>query len=120
MKKLRKGKQMKKLMLLAMLAFAAMLLLAPAAFAQAPPTFLVTTTKDLPGTSCGSTCSLRQAINAANANGTSTIGFGVDGIYTLSRGTALHATQAGTPPRPGQTLTINGNGKGKTIIDGGG
>ena len=86
--------------------------------AQAPPTYLVTTTADLPGTTCGPTCSLRQAINAATANGTSTIGFGVDGVFKLTRGTPLVAKQAGTPPRPGQSLTIEGNGTGKTIIGG--
>ncbi|MEV0416542.1 CSLREA domain-containing protein [Streptomyces sp. NPDC050448] len=56
-------------------------------------TLTVTTTADLPGTTCGSPCSLRQAIGAANAaGGSNTITFAVNGVFTLTTGTELHVT----------------------------
>jgi CSLREA domain-containing protein len=54
-------------MLFALLA--ASLFLPQLPVAQAAGPFVVTTTQDLNGTTCGSTCSLRQAINAAKSEG---------------------------------------------------
>src|SRR5689334_11776091 len=49
--------------------------------AASPITYTVTSAADLAGATCGATCSLRQAINAANANAPAmdTIVFGVPG-----------------------------------------
>lgn len=79
-------------------------------------TLTVTTTADLPGTTCGSPCSLRQAIGAANAaGGSNTITFAVTGVFALTTGNELHVSGA-----PQQNLTIRGDGPAKTVIDGGG
>lgn len=94
----------------------ALIAVVPASTADAETTVVVTTTADLPGTICGSTCSLRQAIGAANVGGGSnTVTFAVNGVFLLSTGNELHITGS-----PTQTLTINGNGPASTVIDGGG
>ncbi|MFC5487666.1 CSLREA domain-containing protein [Dokdonella soli] len=55
------------------------LFLAGASLAQAT-TFTVTSAADTDGTSCGATCTLRQAINASNAaGGANTINFNIPG-----------------------------------------
>lgn len=78
--------------------------------------FVVTTTADLAGTSCGSTCSLRQAIGAANAvSGDRSIRFGVNGLFRLTSGADLHVSGSS----PG-SVTIAGNGPARTSIDAGG
>ena len=77
-------------------------------------TFTVTTTADLPGPSCGVPCSLRQAIGAAtSAGGDNAIGFAVNGMFMLT--TELHVSGS-----PAQALTLVGNGRSATIIDGAG
>jgi CSLREA domain-containing protein len=73
--------------------------------------FIVTTTQDIDGTTCGATCSLRQAINAANASGGGTVKFNLSPVsnppevvpggnawrITLSSGLGgLPALEAGT------------------------
>ena len=74
----------------------------------------VSTTVDLPGTVCGSPCSLRQAVNAANAaGGVNTISFAVDGPFALTTGVELFVDGSQS-----QTLTITGNGRTHTIIAG--
>jgi CSLREA domain-containing protein len=86
-----------------------------------PQTYTVTTTDDTPfDASCAASCTLRQAINASNANdpGTgnhNTIQFanGVNGAITLIND-ANHGTLA-----PSRDLTIDGSGQSVTI-DGGG
>lgn len=84
--------------------------------AGAATTFIVTTTADLPGSTCATTCSLRQAIGAANAaGGDNVIVFGVNGLFALTSGTELRVTGS-----PTQTLAISGNGPGNSVIDGGG
>jgi CSLREA domain-containing protein len=97
-----------------LLPFASLLAFSAAAEAA---TFTVTTTTDLPGATCGATCSLRQAINAANANGgTDTITIPA-GTYTLT----LTGTES---PDTGDlditdAVTLNGAGSGATIIQAG-
>ncbi|MGH9277018.1 MAG: CSLREA domain-containing protein [Acidimicrobiales bacterium] len=92
------------------------LVVGPQLPARAAATFVVTTTTDLPGSSCGATCSLRQAIGAANAaGGSNVIVFDVNGAFALTSGAELRVTG-----EPAQSLAINGNGRGNTVIDGGG
>lgn len=68
--------------------------------------FTVTSTDDTDGAICGSPCTLRQAINAANANmGTDTINFNLSGAITL--GSVL--------PVITDTLAIDGTGRSVTI-----
>ena len=78
-------------------------ILAVAFVAMLPPggvaaaTFVVTATADTPGSTCSETCSLRQAINAANAlPGADTILFGIPGVgpHTITVGSALVITEA--------------------------
>jgi CSLREA domain-containing protein len=109
------------------MAMAAVVLLTPVGFvclttttaAGAAPlslSFVVTTTADLAGTSCGSPCSLRQAIGAANAgSGNRSIRFGVNGHFRLTSGAELHVSGSA----PG-SIAIAGNGPTRTVIDAGG
>ena len=77
-------------------------------------TLTVTTTSDLPGADCSATCSLRQAVNAANTiGGTTSITFAVNGTFLLTMGELV---VDGTRH---QTLTVSGNGPTSTTIDGG-
>jgi fibronectin-binding autotransporter adhesin len=73
-------------------------------------TFIVTSTADTDGSTCGSPCTLRQAINAANASmGADTINFNFSD--TVALGSAL--------PVITDTLTIDGTGR-SVILNGGG
>jgi CSLREA domain-containing protein len=69
----------------------------------------VTKTADTNDGTCDGDCSLREALAAA-ASGDSII-FGVNGTFNLGTGLVMGA---------GQILTINGNGSGNIILDGGG
>ena len=72
--------------------------------------FTVTSTSDTDGTACGSLCTLRQAINAANASvGADTINFNLSGTITL--GSVL--------PVITDTLAIDGTGRSVTLSGGG-
>ncbi len=76
-----------------------------AALADPPPTFVVNTTADTvdPG-SCTNTCSLRDAISAANAVGGATIDFAAgDGVKTITLDTQLGPLPTITAP-----VTIDG------------
>lgn len=76
--------------------------------------FTVTTTADIAGATCSAVCSLREAVGAANsAGGSNTIGFAVDGTFTLLPANGVISVSGA------QTLTINGNGTANTTIDGG-
>ena len=70
-------------------------------------TFTVTSTADTGGSTCGGTCTLRQAINAANAAGVGphTINFNISGC---SSGCTITVT--GGSPLPTLTRPINING----------
>jgi fibronectin-binding autotransporter adhesin len=73
-------------------------------------TYLVTSTADTDGATCASSCTLRQAINAANARlGADTINFNLSGTITL-----LTALPVITDP-----LTIDGTGRSVTLSGGG-
>ncbi|HVU09792.1 MAG TPA: choice-of-anchor Q domain-containing protein, partial [Phototrophicaceae bacterium] len=89
-----------------------MICLAPNPIA-ADGSYLVTTTSDLDHSGvCGSPCSLRDAINAANASASNdTITFNVNGTFTIGSSDLPNITNNGT-------LTITGNGAANTIIDG--
>ncbi len=88
-------------------------------------TFTVTKTTDTADGSCNADCSLREAIIEANANtGTfDTINFAAatNGLaITLSRaGTGENAASTGDLDIVNNLTTIEGNGAGVTIIDGG-
>ena len=73
--------------------------------------FTVTSTADTDGTTCGNPCTLRQAINAANASVgvPDTINFGVSGTITV--GSVL--------PIITDTLAIDGTGRSVTLSGGG-
>jgi CSLREA domain-containing protein len=72
--------------------------------------FTVTSLGDADGATCGSPCTLRQAINAANASvGADTINFSVSGTITL--GSVL--------PVITDTLAIDGSGRSVTLSGGG-
>lgn len=72
--------------------------------------FTVTSTVDTDGATCGNPCTLRQAINAANANvGADTINFNVSGSITL--GSVL--------PVITDTLAIDGTGRSVSLNGGG-
>ena len=73
--------------------------------------FTVTSTADTDGATCGSPCTLRQAINAANASAgvPDTINFGVSGTITV--GSIL--------PIITDTLAIDGMGRSITLSGGG-
>jgi CSLREA domain-containing protein len=71
---------------------AAAFFLVNSALADPPPTFVVTTTADSDGGGqCTAVCSLRDAINAANAAGGATIDFniGSGGVQTITLATPL-------------------------------
>lgn len=72
--------------------------------------FTVTSTADTAGATCGSPCTLRQAIQAANANtGADVINFSVSG--TIALGSVL--------PTVTDTLMIDGTGR-SVVLSGGG
>jgi len=99
-----------------LLAFGLTLHLVASPHALFSATWTVTTTADQPGTSCGLPCSLRQAVEAANASGGSNvIVFAVNGTFSLTVGSSLHVTGA-----PSQSVTLIGNGADSTVLDGGG
>jgi CSLREA domain-containing protein len=97
-------------------AIAATLLLAAAGSAQAA-TFTVTNIGDAAGTTCGASCSLRQAMGAANLTAAADIvAFNIagPGVKTIALGSAL--------PDIVQPLTIDGytqaDAKANTLVDG--
>src|SRR4051794_33397222 len=95
---------------LALLAAAIALAVAPAAASAA--VFTVTTTADNPGSTCApGNCSLRQAINAANAADGNTVSIPA-GRFVLNTG----ATPFGEL-RIAQDMTITGAGARSTIVD---
>jgi|GEM_PF-3441907 CSLREA domain-containing protein len=82
--------------------------------AVAPLALVVTTGNDDPGSTCGATCSLRQAINAANANSPATdvITFNVPGgPATINVGSPL--------PDITDTVVIDGTSQPGTKVVGG-
>jgi uncharacterized repeat protein (TIGR01451 family)/CSLREA domain-containing protein len=97
-------------------------LLATAAAASAA-TFSVTTTNDSSDGSCGGTCSLRDAIESADAAGGSSTIVLPAGHFTLSIpavSTGSHTNDPATGDldvQSGVSLTINGQGAGSTIVD---
>ena len=96
-------------------ALAATAVALPSHAAAATTTFTVTTNADpASGTACPATtdpCSLRTAIaDAATAGGTVVIDVAVDGPFVLAQG-SLNVTG-------GETLTIQGESNGSTVIDG--
>lgn len=105
-----------------MLFVATPLLLGPASHApvaQAAGTFVVTSTADTAGSICGADCTLRQAINAANAASGGTIVFAIpttDPNYRPGSGTPLFVGRSwvirpGAIPLPplGSGVTIDGS-----------
>src|SRR5262245_9602119 len=83
--------------------------ISPMPTAYAVPAFVVTTTADTDDGTCDTNCTLREAINATNANtGNDTISFSVSGTITL--GSALPALDDNlTIDGTGQTITVSGN-----------
>lgn len=84
-------------------------------------TFVVTTTNDTLDGACDSHCSLREAIQAANANpGVDTITFGLVGTQTfpIQRVGANETNNASGDFNIRDGLILNGNGEGVTVIDG--
>ena len=82
--------------------------------AAANTTFTVTSAADTAGSTCGSGCTLRQAINAANATGgPDSIRFALAGSSAIDLGAELPAVSdpAG--------LTIDGAGSTDVTINGG-
>lgn len=78
-------------------------------------TFVVTSSADTAGSSCGATCTLRQAITAANATtAADTINFDID--TTPPRGDILIQPGSSLPPIT-QPLTINGYSQGGTRVN---
>jgi len=95
----------------AFVALAAGLVIIPATWSRAlGATFTVDTTADPAAGSCsGGTGSLRQCLAAAAAvAGADTVAFSVNGVFTLSLGPLVVASD----------VIITGNGPAKTIIDG--
>lgn len=77
-------------------------------------TFVVTTASDLSGNSCTATCSLRQAMNAANLTAAAdTINFA---IPTPARGT-ITLSPANPLPSINQPVTINGYSQGGALAN---
>jgi len=77
-------------------------------------TFTVTTASDLGGVSCGATCSLRQAINAANANAPA-----ADTIQFAVPGGPATITPTAALPDITDPLTIDGTTQVGTRLAGG-
>jgi CSLREA domain-containing protein len=104
-------------MLKKLLTLAALALTVMPVYAQST-VFTVTSTADTAGSTCGSTCTLRQAITAASANPGSTITFNI-------AGNGVHVIYPLTPlPKLNTPMTIDGttqpgyNGKPLIVIDG--
>lgn len=92
--------------------FAALAPLTAASLAPAT-TFTVTDAGDTDGTSCGMTCTLRQAINASNtAGGANTIGFAIPGtgVHTITLASQLPTINTSSSPFVTNltSLTIDG------------
>lgn len=102
-----------RLTLLALLALAA-----PPARAAV---FTVTKTADTLDGACNSDCSLREAVIAANAReGADTVTLG-PGVYNLTLpGSSENLSESGDLDVTSGTLTIQGDGADRTVIDGGG
>jgi len=86
---------------------------------QAATTFIVTKTLDTNDGVCGADCSLREAINAANANPGSDVIVLPAGTYRLSIPGAGEDAGATGDLDITDALTINGAGTADTIVDGG-
>ncbi|HEY7067416.1 MAG TPA: choice-of-anchor Q domain-containing protein [Chloroflexota bacterium] len=115
-----------------LLALALLLATLPGARPAYAATFAVTTTQDAPnvsptGTTCASTlpgapCTLRAAVQAANAlGGTQTINLGVVGTYVLTVvGANEDSAASGDLDVNGVTLTVANTSGGAIAIDGNG
>ena len=79
-------------------------------WAGAVTTFTVTKTADTADGTCDSDCSLREAADAASVtSGASEIDFAVNGTFPITLGAIVLTAE----------ITVNGNGRADTVLDGG-